>query len=66
VDVEGHRDVFERWVGNGAESANFWLSMITDLQSRGVKDILIACMDGLSRFKQAVLVVFPPPRPNAE
>jgi len=59
VDVEGHRDVLGHWVGDGAESANFWLSVITDLQSRGVKDILIACMDGLTGFKEAVLAVFP-------
>ena len=59
VDLEGHRDVLGHWVGEGNESANFWLSVITDLQSRGVKDIFIACMDGLSGFKDAVLAVFP-------
>jgi putative transposase len=59
VDLEGHRDVLGHWVGDGSESANFWLSVITDLQSRGVKDILIACMDGLTGFKDAVLAVFP-------
>ena len=59
VDVEGHRDVLGHWVGEGSESANFWLSVISDLQSRGVKDIFIACMDGLSGFKEAVLAVFP-------
>jgi putative transposase len=36
-----------------------WLSVITDLQTRGVQDIFIACMDGLSGFKEAVLAVFP-------
>ena len=59
VDVEGHRDVLGHWVGEGHETSNFWLSVITDLQSRGVKDIFIACMDGLSGFKEAVLAVFP-------
>jgi putative transposase len=59
VDVEGHRDILGHWVGDGSESSNFWLSVITDLQSRGVKDIFIACMDGLSGFKEAVLAVFP-------
>ena len=59
VDLEGHRDVLGHWVGDGSESSNFWLSVITDLQSRGVKDIFIACMDGLSGFKEAVLAVFP-------
>jgi len=59
VDMEGHRDILGHWVGDGSESANFWLGVITDLQSRGVKDILIACMDGLTGFKDAVLAVFP-------
>lgn len=59
VDLEGHRDILGHWVGNGGESSNFWLSVITDLQTRGVQDIFIACMDGLSGFKEAVLAVFP-------
>ena len=59
VDVTGHRDILGHWVGHGSESANFWLSVITDLQTRGVQDIFIACMDGLSGFKEAVLAVFP-------
>jgi putative transposase len=59
VDLEGHRDVLGHWIGTGAESANFWLSVITDLQTRGVKDILIACMDGLTGFKDAILAIFP-------
>jgi putative transposase len=59
VDVEGHRDILGHWVGNGGESSNFWLSVITDLQTRGVQDIFIACMDGLSGFKEALLAVFP-------
>jgi transposase-like protein len=59
VDLEGHRDVLGHWVGDGGEGANFWLSVITDLQTRGVKDILIACMDGLTGFKEAIQAVFP-------
>jgi transposase-like protein len=59
VDLEGQRDVLGHWVGEGAEGANFWLSVVTDLQNRGVKDIFIACMDGLTGFKDAILAVFP-------
>jgi transposase-like protein len=59
VDLEGQRDILGHWVGNGSESSNFWLSVITDLQSRGVQDIFIACMDGLTGFREAVLAVFP-------
>ena len=59
VDLEGRRDVLGHWVSDGAEGANFWLSVITDLQNRGVKDILIAAMDGLSGFADALHAVFP-------
>ena len=41
------------------EGANFWLSVLTDLQNRGVKDILIACIDGLTGFLDAIQSVFP-------
>lgn len=59
VDLEGHRDVLGHWVGDGGEGANFWLSVITDLQTRGVEDIFIACVDGLSGFSDAIHAVFP-------
>ncbi|MDP9312781.1 MAG: IS256 family transposase [Chloroflexota bacterium] len=59
VDLEGQRDVLGQWVGDGAEGANFWLSVVTDLQARGVEDIFIACIDGLSGFKDAIQAVFP-------
>lgn len=59
VDLDGHRDVLGHWVGEGGESSNFWLSVVSDLQGRGVQDIFIACMDGLSGFRDAVLAVFP-------
>lgn len=59
VDLEGGRDVLGHWVGDGAEGANFWLSVVTDLQGRGVEDIFIACIDGLTGFKEAIRAVFP-------
>ena len=59
VDVDGQRDVLGHWVGDGAEGANFWLSVVTDLQARGVEDIFIACIDGLTGFKDAIHAVFP-------
>ncbi len=58
-DVDGQRDVLGHWVGDGAEGANFWLSVVTDLQARGVEDVLIACIDGLTGFKEAIQAVFP-------
>jgi putative transposase len=59
VDVDGQRDVLGHWVGDGGEGANFWLSVVTDLQTRGVEDIFIACIDGLTGFKEAIVAVFP-------
>lgn len=59
VDLEGHRDVLGHWIGHGGEGANYWLSVVSDLQSRGVEDILIACVDGLTGFSDAIHAVFP-------
>jgi transposase-like protein len=59
IDLEGQRHVLGHWVGDGAEGANFWLSVVTDLQSRGVQDIFLACVDGLTGFKEAITAVFP-------
>jgi putative transposase len=44
--------------GDGDEGASFWLSVVTDLKNRGVEDILIACVDGLQGFKEAIQSVF--------
>ena len=59
VDGNGYKDVLGHWVGDGVEGANFWLQVVTDLQIRGVEDILIACVDGLSGFSQAIHAIFP-------
>lgn len=59
VDLEGHRDVLGHWVSEGAESANYWLKVLGDLQNRGVQDILIASVDGLTGFEEAILAIFP-------
>lgn len=59
VNLEGHKDILGHWVGDGSEGANFWLSVITDLKNRGVQDILIACVDGLTGFSEAIHSVYP-------
>jgi len=59
IDLEGHKDILGHWVGEGGEGANFWLSVVSDLQSRGVEDIFIAAIDGLSGFSDAIRSVFP-------
>lgn len=63
VDTEGRRDVLGHWhpegTRNGGEGANFWLSVVNDLKVRGVQDLFIACIDGLTGFKEAIQAVFP-------
>jgi hypothetical protein len=58
IDGEGQHDVLGHWVGDGGEGANFWLSVVTDLQARGVEDVFLACVDGLNGFKAAIQAVF--------
>lgn len=62
VDLEGHREILGHWIGEGGEGANFWLSVITDLQNRGVQDVFIAAVDGLTGFSDAIHSVFPKTR----
>jgi len=62
ISLDGQKDVLGHWVGDGAEGANFWLGVVTDLQNRGVEDVFIACVDGLTGFKEAILSVFPQTR----
>ena len=58
IDMDGKRDVLGMYVGEN-ESAKFWLNIINGLKNRGVQDILITCVDGLSGFPQAIEAVFP-------
>jgi transposase-like protein len=55
--MSGHKDVLGMYVGEN-ESAKFWLSIMNGLKNRGVRDILIACVDGLTGFPQAIEAVF--------
>ena len=58
VNLEGHKEVLGLWVSQN-EGAKFWLRVLTELQNRGLKDILIACIDGLSGFSEAITSVYP-------
>jgi putative transposase len=58
VNHHGYKDLIGMYVSE-SEGANFWLSVLTDLKSRGVKDILIACTDNLTGFSEAILASFP-------
>jgi putative transposase len=58
ITLEGNKEVLGLWT-SANEGAKFWLQVLTELQTRGVKDILIACVDGLKGFPQAIETVFP-------
>lgn len=58
VNLEGHKELLGMWLSEN-EGAKFWLSVLTELQNRGVKDILIACVDGLKGFPDAINTAFP-------
>jgi putative transposase len=58
LKMDGVRDVLGMWVGEN-ESAKFWLGILNGLKNRGIQDILIACVDGLTGFSNAIEAVFP-------
>lgn len=58
VNTSGHKEVLGLWI-SPQEGAKFWLQVLTELNNRGVKDILIACVDGLTGFPDAIATVFP-------
>lgn len=58
VNLEGYKELLGLWVGE-AEGAKFWLNVLTELNNRGVHDILVACVDGLKGFPEAIETVFP-------
>lgn len=58
VNMEGQKELLDMWMSE-TEGAKFWLSVLTELQNRGVNDILIACVDGLKGFPDAINTVYP-------
>lgn len=58
IDIEGQKDMLGIWIGE-SEGANYWLGIMTELKNRGVQDILIAAVDGLKGFPEAIESVFP-------
>lgn len=58
INTEGHKELMGMWIAEN-EGAKFWLNVLTELQQRGVEDILIACVDGLKGFPDAINAVFP-------
>lgn len=58
VNLEGQKELLGLWLSEN-EGAKFWLNVLTEFQNRGVKDILIACVDGLKGFPDAINTAFP-------
>jgi transposase-like protein len=58
INLEGIKDVLGLWIGEN-ESSKYWLTVINEMRNRGVQDILIACVDGLNGFFEAISAVFP-------
>ena len=58
VNIDGKKELLGLYLSE-SEGANYWLSVLTDLHNRGVKDILIACVDGLTGFPEAISTIYP-------
>ncbi len=58
VSIEGKKELLGLYLSE-SEGANYWLSVLTDLHNRGVNDILIACVDGLKGFPEAIATIYP-------
>jgi transposase-like protein len=58
INLAGRKEVLGIWIGE-AESSKFWMNILSDLRNRGVSDILIACVDGLNGFEEAIRASFP-------
>jgi transposase-like protein len=58
VNLHGHKELLGLWLAE-TEGAKFWLSVLTELKTRGLKDILIACVDGLKGFPDAIAAEYP-------
>lgn len=62
INTEGQKELPGMWLAeNENEGAKFWLSVLTELKNRGLQDILIACVDGLKGFPDAINSVYPQP-----
>ena len=58
VDLTGHKELLGLWLSEN-EGAKFWLSCLTDLKNRGLRDIFVCCIDGLSGFAEAIHAAYP-------
>ncbi|WP_175874858.1 IS256 family transposase, partial [Escherichia coli] len=61
INIEGQKELLGMWLAEN-EGAKFWLNVLTELKNRGLNDILIACVDGLKGFPDAINTVYPKAR----
>ena len=61
MDLTGHKELLGLWLSEN-EGAKFWLSCLTDLKNRGLRDIFVTCIDGLSGFAEAIHPAYPEAR----
>ncbi|MCZ5252194.1 transposase [Escherichia coli] len=61
INIEGQKELLGMWLTEN-EGAKFWLNVLTELKNRGLNDILIACVDGLKGFPDAINTVYPKAR----
>lgn len=61
INMEGEKEVLGLWIAE-TEGAKFWMSIVTELKNRGLNDILIACIDGLKGFPEAINAIYPQTR----
>ncbi|WP_405110631.1 IS256 family transposase [Micromonospora sp. NBC_01405] len=59
VTLDGEKDILGLWAGTGGEGAKFWMSVLTDLRNRGVKDVFFLVCDGLKGLPEVVMNVWP-------
>ena len=63
INLDGHKEVLGLWIGpQEREGAKFWLKVLTDLKNRGLQDVFIACVDGLTGFSEAIETLYPQTR----
>ncbi len=58
IRMDGHKELLGLWLGE-REGSKFWLNVLTEIRNRGVQDVLVACIDGLTGFPDAIATVFP-------
>ena len=58
INLDGQKDILGIWIGEN-ESSKFWLNVLNELKTRGVKDVFLFCVDGLTGFREAISAAFP-------